>query len=228
MKYVFMNYKISVNQLADFSKATEAKKKRIIKQQKEPNKFMVSWYQLAKSRIKKTIEKNGDLEPVLLGIEELKQRKPEKQRQILDRMVSLEALKRFVNLKLPKLLKDVPHEIMKKVSSKSIIVNGVEIIISPDVIFKLKIKGITYYGAVKVHISKNNVFDNEQSSRISTLLHKYLKEVVVKENEEVLKELCLSIDVFGEKVISVPRNLPTTINEIESLCEEVKTVWNAA
>ncbi|WP_299271860.1 hypothetical protein [uncultured Psychroserpens sp.] len=222
------NYVISINQLADFSRATDAKKRRIIKQQKVPNKFLVAWYQLAKSRIKKTIANNGDLKPILDGIEELKAKKPEKQRQIIDRMVSLDALKRFINIKLPKLLKEIPHEVIKKPKSKSIIINGVEVIISPDVIFKLKIEGKTYIGAVKVHISKNNVFDNQQSRYISSLIYKYLNEVVAKEDEEVMKDLCLSIDVFGEKVITVPKNLKKAIADIEVICEEVKAIWNVA
>ncbi|WP_055446995.1 hypothetical protein [Lacinutrix mariniflava] len=222
------NYVISINQLADFSNGSDAKKRRIIKQQKQPNKFMVAWYQLPKARIRKAISTNCDLEPILNGIEELKLRKPEMPRQIANRQVSLEALRRFVNIKLPKLLKDVPNEIIKKVPSKSIIINGVEIIISPDVIYKLKINEKVYIGGVKVHISKNNIFDNQQSRYISSLIYKYLKEVVAEEGEDVLEELCLSIDVFGEKVISTPNNFPKAINDIEFICEEVKSIWNVA
>lgn len=221
-------YIISINQLAAFSKATEAGKRRIIKQQKQPNKFLVAWYQLPKARIRKAIANNCDLEPILKGIEELKLRKPEKPRQVLDREVSLEALKRFVKIKLPSLLKNVPHEVIKKVETKSIIINGVEIIISPNVIYKLKLDGKTYVGAVKVHISKSNVFDNKQSRYISSLVYRYLKEVVIGEGEEVIEELCLSIDVFGERVIQTPNNLPKAITDIEILCEEVKSIWNVA
>jgi hypothetical protein len=221
-------YIISLNPFAEFTKGTEASKKRIIRQQKEPNKFLVSWYQLPKARIRKSIENHCDLEPIFKGIEDLKFRKPEKPRQVLDRSVSLEALNRYVTIKLPDLLKTVPYEIIKKVESKSIFINGVEIIVSPDVIFKIIVNGKTYVGAVKVHISKRNVFDNNQSRYISSLIYKYLKEVVIKGDEEVLEELCLSIDVFGENVISVPKNLAKTLSEIEVICEEVKTIWNAA
>jgi len=222
------NYLISINQLADFSKATDAKKRRIIRQQKEPNKFMVAYYQLAKARMKKTIENHGDLEPILNGMADLLSRKPEKVRQISDKVVSLEAMKRFINLKLPDLLCNVPHEVIKKPKFKSIFLNGVEIIISPDVIIRLELDGKKYLGAVKIHISKNNVFDNLQSRYISTLLFKYLKEVIAKDDEEVLDSLCLSIDVFGDSIISVPNNFSDTVNDIEMICDEVKTVWNAA
>ncbi|MCL5126965.1 hypothetical protein [Algibacter sp. L4_22] len=221
-------YIISLNQFADFSKGTNASKRRIIKQQKVPNKFMVAWYQLPKARIRKSIANHCDLKPILDGIEELKLRKPEKQRQVLDRAVSIEALNRYVGIKLPDILRSVPYKIIKKVESKSIILNGIQIVISPDVIFKLKIDGKIYLGAVKVHISKNNIFDNIQSRYISSLLYKYLKEVVATENEVVLDELCLSIDVFGDKVISVPENLSKSLSDIKGICEEVKSLWNVA
>ncbi|MBQ4818830.1 hypothetical protein [Aquimarina sp. MMG016] len=222
-----MEYKISVNQMADFSKSSEAKKRSIIRQQKKPSTFKVAWYQLARARFKKSIAMNGDLEPIFQGIEELIARNPQKQRQVTDRVVSLEAMQRFIVLKLPSLIK-VPSEIIKKVDSKSIIINGVEVIVSPDVIFKIKLDGKYYLGAVKIHISKNNIFNNKQSRYVSSSIYKYLKEVVAEEDCEVLPELCLSIDVFGERVISVPNNLEKCISEIEVLCEEIKSIWNAA
>lgn len=222
------NIKISVNQLADFSRATEAGKKRIIKQQKEPNKFKISWYQLSKSRIKKSIENNCDLEPILTGIEELQFRTPNKPRQVLDRIVSIEALNRYISIKLPDLLRNVPYEIIRKVESKSLILYGVEIIISPDVIFRIKVNGKIYLGAVKVHISKGNIFDNMQSRYITSLIYKYLKDVIAVNGEEVMPELCLSIDVFGENVISVPNRFQKAITDIEVICKEVKTLWQVA
>lgn len=225
---MYKEYLLSVNQLADFSKGTEATKKRIIRQQKTPNTFRVAYYQLAKARMKKCIEKHGDLAPIFKGIDELTSRKLDKPRQIIDRTVSLEAMRRFINLKLPDLLYNVNHTIVKHAKSKSIVINGVEIIISPDIIVKIEIDGKKYVGAVKVHISKNNIFDNDQSKYISSLLFKYLKEVVASHDEEVLEELCLSIDVFGEKITHAPLNLSKSLSEIEVICEEIKSMWYAA
>lgn len=68
-------YKISVNQLADFTKGTEAKKKSIIKQQKNPNPIIVARYATAKAGIRKTIAVRGDINPILQGIEKLKNKK---------------------------------------------------------------------------------------------------------------------------------------------------------
>lgn len=219
---------ISLNQLADFSKGSDAKKRRIINQQKTPNTFMMSYYQLAKARIKKSIANNGDIQPVLDGIEELKKRSLTKPRQISDKIVSLEALQRFISFQIPSILKNYNYNILKKVESKSIFIKGVEVIISPDLIIEIEIEGKKYLGAVKTHISKGNKFDQKQQLYVASALHKYLETEIAKKGELVLPELCLSIDVFGDGIISSPKDISSKIRDIEVMCEEIKTMWEAA
>jgi len=221
------DYILSVNQIADFLKSTDSKKIRIIKQQKYPNIIRVGWYQMPRARFKKVIELNGDLKPLEDAANLLNSRILEKPRQVLNRTVSLEAMQRFSKIKLPYLLK-FPIEIIKKVESKTIEINGVQILVSPDVVFKINIDGEHYYGAVKIHISKNNIFDYKQSSCISSILFQYLKENFETENCRVNPELCLAIDVFGEKITSSPVDINDSMAQISLICEEVKYFWSAA
>ena len=223
-----MQCKISVNQLADFVYATESKKMRIVRQQKEPNQLKIAWYQLAKARMKKAIQKNGDLSPILDGLKELKNRKITKQRQIQDRQVSIEAMEKFIRIKLPVILKEFDYEVLKKPKINSLVINGVEVIVAPDVIVRIKVNNQYYLGAVKIHVSKNNIFDRKQSKYISSLIYKYLNDIVASGDELVMKELCLSIDVFGERVIKSPKNISKSIRDIEVICSEVKSFWDAA
>lgn len=221
-------YIISINQLADFFNGTDAKKRSIIRQQKTPNTFKVSYYQLAKARIKKSLANNGDIDPILKGIDELKNRKPEKKRQINDRIVSLEAMQRFITMQIPSLLKDSDYEIIKKVDSKSVIMNGVEVIISPDLIIKTKINDRVLIGGIKLHISKGNKFDIKQQSIVANMMSNYLKNVVAKKDEIVMPELCLSLDLFGYGIISAFENTDNALKDIEVICEEIKIMWSAA
>lgn len=222
------NLRISVNQLADFSVGTDAKKKRIIKQQKSPMTIIVARYQLAKARIKKTFQEKGDLTPVLLAIEELKDRRPDTIWKRNDKNVSIEALGRFIEIKLPEFLNELPYEVVKRPSIKSVIINGVEVIVSPDIIVRIKADGKVYLGAMKLHISKGNIFDAKQSRKISTILFKYLRDVVAKDGEEVRADLCMSLDVFSGRLITAPKNLAPTLGEIEVICDEVRLLWNVA
>lgn len=219
---------ISINQLADFHIGTEAKKKRIIKQQKTPNPFLTAWYQMSKARIKKSLQNNGDLAPVFKGIEELKNRKPEKKRQITDRIVSIEAMHRFVQMKLPKLLLDTEYEVIKKVKKKSFILNGVEVLISPDVIIKGKVDGQVFIGGFKLHVSKSGKFNREQQSIVASCLYKFLEEEIAGKDEIVLPELCISLDIFGEGLVTPSANIENTLKNVGFLCDEIKQYWNAA
>jgi len=219
---------ISINQLADFCKGTESKKRNIVKQQKNPNTFKMAYYQLAKARIKKTLELKGKITPILSGIDELKNRKPVKKRQISDKQVSIEAMHRFISIKLPKLLTDTEYEVFKPTKSKSLLINGVEIIISPDLIIRGKINGITFLGGFKVHISKSNIFDIDQQNIVASSIFKYLETVIAEKDEIVLPELCLSLDVFGSGFVPTSSNLENTLENIETVCEEIKVYWNAS
>jgi hypothetical protein len=219
---------ISINQLADFSKSSDAKKRNIVKQQKNPNTFKIAYYQLAKARIKKAMSNKGDIEPILKGIEELKNRTLTKKRQINDRVVSLDAMQRFISLQIPDLLKDLEYKVIKNTNSKSITINGVEVIVSPDIIIQAEIDGKQYLGGIKIHIAKENKFDKEQQSYVASTIQKYLEKVVAKNDGVIMPELCLSIDIFGEGIVSAPKNIDSKIKDLEIICDEIKKMWYAA
>lgn len=219
------NVIISINQLVDFSTGTDAKKRRIIMDQKSPDTFKVGWYQTPRACIKKAIVNNGDSDPIVEGIERLKAKISKKPQQIQNRAVSLEAMQRFLKIELPKILKNHSCEPIKERLVKSTFVNGVEVIVSPDIIFKIILKDELYMGAVKLHISKNNIFDVKKSKKVSTILYKYMTELSGNYNSKVLPELCFSMDVFGERVVPSPLNFKDSISEIEFICEEVKVLW---
>lgn len=223
-----MVYKISLNQFVAFKNGSDSKKRRIIRQQKNPDKFRIAWYQLVKARLRKALGNQCDLQFVEEGLEILKTRIPKNKRQETDRMVSIEAMKKFLGFKLPKILKEVPHEVIKVQDLKSIFINGVEVIVSPDVIYRFEINDQTYLGGVKIHISKNDCFDIKQCKYMSTLIFEYLNQVVRKSDEVVLADACIAIDVFGGQLVSGPTNYLDSIQDIKLVCEEIKSIWKVA
>lgn len=219
---------ISINPLAEFAFASEAKRKTIIRNQKEPSIFKIPWYQLAKARMRLAIAKKGDLQPILDGIDELKNRRLTKVRQINDRKVSVEALERFLEMKLPSVLKDIDYEVIKKPKksdARPLLVKGVEVIVSPDVIIKTTINGQSYLGAVKIHVAKTNTFESKQLKHIASATYMYLDHVIANDDTLVHPDLCLAYDIFGNRIVSAPQNISVGIREVEMLCQEVKEVW---
>ncbi|OSY88971.1 hypothetical protein WH52_04730 [Tenacibaculum holothuriorum] len=223
-----MEYFISINQFVDFSKGTESKKKRIIRQQKEPNKFMISLYQTSRASIKKSLANNGDNKPIIEGLERLKSRMPVKPRQILNKTISIEAIQRYMKIKIPSILRNHKIDIIKKPKIKSIFIEGVEVLVSPDVIFTIIYNEEKYIGGIKIHISKRNVFSLEDSQKVSFLIEEYLKVIGDDYGAKILPELCFSLDVFDGRMISSPKNKFFFLEKIKDTAREIKTFWKVA
>lgn len=223
-----MEYFISINQFVDFSKGSESKKKTIIRQQKEPNKFLISLYQTSRASIKKSLANNGDIRPTIEGLERLKSRVPVKPRQELNKTISIEAIQRYMKIKIPSILRNHKIDIIKKPSIKSIFIEGVEVLISPDIIYTMVYKNQKYIGGVKIHISKRNVFNIEDSKMVSLLIEKYLKIIEKEYNAQVLPELCFSLDVFDGRMVSSPKNKFPFLIKIKNTAKEIKSLWKIA
>tara|TARA_R110002049_G_C8981996_1_gene548359 strand:- start:81 stop:752 length:672 start_codon:yes stop_codon:yes gene_type:complete len=223
-----MEYKISINPLIDFFKGTESKKKRVIRSQKEPSVIMVGWHQTSRASIKKSLSLNGDIAPIIEGSNRLKAKVAEKPRQIQNKFVSLEGMQKYLNIEIPEMLKNHNLTIIKKRPIKSTFINNVEITVSPDIVFTIQYKGKKYIGGVKIHLSKGNIFDNQELKIVATILHKHISEIADEYDAIPLPEICYSMDVFGERIVSSPENPERILLQIGNICEEVKRFWNVA
>jgi hypothetical protein len=217
------DYNISINQLADFSASSDAKKRSIIKQQLNPSVFKVPRYQLAKARIKKSIELN-DIAPINAAIKILEDKKPTTDFQLNDKKVSLEALKKYKKMRLPKILSELDYSVVA-VQVKRFMFSGIDIIVAPEIIIKGSLNGKIVYGGIKIHFSKTKPFDFNQAQYVACIIFQYLKKGVAGK-DKVLPELCFCLDVFDEKFVPAP-DQPDKMNAtIEGFCKELKSIWD--
>ena len=223
-----MEYKISINPLIDFFKGTESKKKRVIRGQKEPSVIIVGWHQTSRACIKKSLSLNGDKTPIIEGSNRLKLKVVEKPRQVQNKFVSLEGMQKYLNIEIPEILKNHNLNIIKKRAVKSTFINSVEIIVSPDIVFTMEYQGKKYIGGVKIHLSKGNIFDNHELKIVATILHKHFSEIAEEYDAIPLPEICLSMDVFGERIVSSSKNPKKILLQVGKICDEVKQIWNVA
>lgn len=218
-------YKISLNQLAEFSGASDASKRRIIRQQLDPDPFRVPRYALTKARIKKSLALKGNLDPIHEAIQILQDRKATTEWQINDKKVSLEALTRFIKIKIPSIFKKVEFEVIRPETS-TMELKEVDVIVAPEVVIRGKYDGQNVIGGVKIHISKTKPFDLERSRYVAAVVYKYLKDEVAQKGEIVLPELCLCLDVFNEKLVKAPDNSEEIVSILTSVCDEIKMLWD--
>ena len=223
-----MKYKISINPLVDFSKGTEAKKRRIVRDSKNPPILRVGWYQTPRACIKKSLSKNGNNQPIIQGLEKLKNRIVTKPQQINNKLSSLEAMRKFLNVEIPEILKNHDLTLIKKRTIKSTFINGVEVLVSPDIVFTIDYNGEKYIGGVKIHLSKGNVFDLYESKMVATVLYKHISEIASIYGAKPLSDICFSIDVFGERIVSASKKPKKILSKMYKICNEVKQFWNVA
>lgn len=220
------NCYISVNQFAEFSGGTLATKKRIIKQQVTPNKFLLPWYQTARAAMKKYFKDINNTSSLDDAIELLLSRKADSKRKQIDKKVSIEALNELKSFAFPVLLKNIEFEIIKP-PVKNILINNVNIIIAPDIVLKADYNGKIVYGAIKIHICKTKPFDENQCSYVSNLIYAYLEKEITKGNGTVIPELCLCLDIFGGRIMPASSKSLKLNVEIRNICDELKLLWAA-
>lgn len=218
---------VSLNQLVAFSVSSPKAKQTIIRQQKTPSKLKIAWYQLSKARIKKYLENPTNLQPIYDALSILQNRSPETKNRKIDRQVSIEALERFILIRLPTILEETQYTTIKPLK-KSLMLNGVEVIIAPEIVIKGTFNGTKVVGAIKIHISKNNTFDLQKAEYVSTAIYQYLKEEIASADEIVLPGLCLCLDVFSGRFVSPSSNINGTLDELKNLCSEYSQLWQSA
>jgi hypothetical protein len=218
------NFHISVNQLAEFSASSDAAKARIVAQQVKPNGFLVPWYSSAKAAMRKYLINVRDTSPLQKAIEIQRKKVPATKRQKNEQTVSILALERFIEMKLHQLLKGIEYEIIKP-ERKAVIISDVNISVLPETVIRAKINGKIVLGGIKIHISKNKPFERKQCQYIAALVYQYIRENYAKSGEIVDPSLCISIDVFGDRIVSASKNRTTEIQEIKQICKEIKAKW---
>lgn len=220
-------YKISINPLAEYFEATESRRTRILQEQQNPNPVKIPHYQLAKARIKKSIELSGSLVPVNDGIKLLKARKPENVRKKNDIINSVFVLEKYKQMLVTDLITKNEVEIIK-VAQKFIDYNGIRITISPNIVFRITVNGEKRIGACKIHVSKGKPFSTKQSKLVASLLELYLNNCVVAEDEIVDPVLCICLDPFAGTTINANSKVALDMLVVKDLCKEIRKTIDEA
>lgn len=137
---------------------------------------------------------------------------------------SIEALRFFLDIKFPE-MKDLISCHFYKSDKKSFELSGVNIIVAPDLILRYKKNWINCLGGIKFHISKDKTFSYDGAQVAAYGIMSLLEKEVAGNDEIVDPILCLSIDVFGQRVmnaLSLQNDIP---ERVENACEEIMAIY---
>jgi hypothetical protein len=214
---------ISLNPLSEYVYASDSRKDRIIKEQKRPSKLMIVPYTTARAGMKRFFKDGFSIVVITNAIEFLHGKRPIKDFWKNDRKNSIEALRTFLKLQVPD-FKNLKCSFTTK-NNKFLVIDNVEIRIAPDLIIRGIKDGQPFVGGIKFHISKGQQFSNEQGILAASAIKLFLLNEVAIDEEEVNPDLCLSIDIFGERITPAPINHKGYEKLIRDACEDLKKRW---
>tara|TARA_R100000935_G_scaffold20412_1_gene38588 strand:+ start:423 stop:1085 length:663 start_codon:yes stop_codon:yes gene_type:complete len=218
--------KIPINTLINYL-GNHNKRLQIIKELKKDKPMQGGYYQTSRACIRKSLLSKGDTSYIFEGLERLTSKIAKNSHQELNRIYSIKALNEYLSLNIPNLLKNHKIDLIRH-RIKSTRIKDLDIQISPEIIFTMNLGDKKYLGAIKMHFSKVDIFDQNQLQTSSSLIFKFLAEISDEMNAEVLPELCFSIDVFGKSYSTCPFNHNELIQEIEKVADNINIYWKAA
>lgn len=216
------NPRISLNKLAEYIFARPGRQQTIIRDQKRPNDFIVARYRLAEEAIKNFIlqPQQNSLQNAIAAISTL-EHNSDWSKQNAD--LCQDALIHFMTLK-DRLTFDgfIPN--LGSDNAPKMTVSGVNVSVRPEIILSDNANHIV--GALKLYINKSNPLTDESGKYISTVVHRYLAEVISSDNY-VSPGLCVVADVFGQTVHVAPKAYKRSMADIYSACQNIAILWSA-
>lgn len=217
----------SLYSIAEFLEAKDSRRLAIIKERSNFNFDGPFHYQSIKSTITKFILSGGKRSVLNTGIQYLKNKTPDTDWKKRDQEYSLEAAELFKNIPLPEFLKNGKLELIRT-QAKFLPIHKINIIISPNAIFRLEYEGKKYLGAVKVHVAKGKAFNNRQSALVAQLLNQFLSNFVASEDEIVHPRLCICIDPFAQTIINASHKMKLDMKQLKMVCDEIHQIRNSS
>lgn len=213
--------RISLNKLAEFMTAKPGRQQTIIKDQKQPNDFVVARYNLASNAITNYIlQPHGfSLQNAIAAIAPLAtDSKWNQQNAELCQAALIRFMTMAENLSWDGLIPVAGDNFAPKMT-----LNGVDISVRPEIILK---SGNKTVGGIKLYINKGTPLNQDSGGYVSTVLYRYLSDVLSTEND-VSRNACMVVDVFGQNIYYAPKAYKRTMTDVEAACRNIAILWDA-
>ena len=218
---------ISINPLSEYVTASERRRRTIIRQQRNPSGFIVPRYRTARTAFSKYFIAGYDKSILLEAIVRLQTREQKSDWTKNDTANSILALKHFLAIKFP--FKGLKCRFSKP-TSKSYAINGVEVIVSPDLILEWEEEDHKYIGAIKFIVKKSGRKTDlaYQQGRIAASLLADFVSRVTSDDVVVSKPHCMCIDVMNERLFPAPETSKDDMVLVSDACDEIRVHWLAS
>lgn len=219
---------ISVNKLAESIVSKAAKKRKILKDRKypDPDFNMGAYHREAEEAIQRYISLGAmDTNPLDNALNILNQKAPEKIGTIRRINSNAGSIERFLEMLDDIDLKGGDPE-MASSSSQKLKIHNVIVSVRPEIILRgTGPKGVACVGAIKLHMSSSDNFNEEAAGYVSALLQEYTSQILLADGEIVNPSYCQVIDVGNGKVFPGVKATAQRMKDIEAECQNIFGLW---
>lgn len=214
--------RISINKLAEYIYASPNRRKKIIEDCQNPNPFITTWYDSVRPFINRFIvERDVEILNDALNVLKASNRSTEFREKNIDNSIELIEFLKTTDLSK---LGNYSLELYEKPNS-ILNISGVDISVYPNHLIRGNIKGDPIIGGLKINISKTQPLSEDSQKIVSLLIMLYFQGIPEYSDCKVSEKLCLSYDVFKNRLIESPTSKKLRISNIESACEEIAARW---
>ncbi|MFO1491086.1 MAG: hypothetical protein U1F87_09290 [Kiritimatiellia bacterium] len=218
--------RISVNKLGEYIVASPARRKRIIYDQKFPQKFITARYADAQQFITEYLaQTNRHTSYIAAAISQLMSIPARSEWEEQNNALCAGALEHFIEVEDKLTSQEFSYTPLNPLAQASCTIANVEISIRPELEVVINQgKKLGQCGIVKLAFSKTNPITADVGDTTASLLHHYCESTMAK-GSLISRDMCMLVDVFGEKVVSAPKSFKRRMKDVEAACQEIDALW---
>lgn len=217
--------RLSINKLGEYlTTAKASRRERILRDSKYPPTFQVIRYEPARMIIQRFL--CGKIPTSAALAQEIKDYGSAKTKDEFEARMqksNLEALNLFAAM-VPSLDLGGANVTLAPHTAPKAEFSGVAISIRPELhLTKGGGNEPTRRGAIKINLSKTGVHSKEAAEYVGALLRTYIEQGC--DAGECDHEMCLTLDVFGGKLVKSPKATVQRLKDVEAGCGEIARQW---
>jgi hypothetical protein len=219
-----MDPRISVNKLGEYMTATPARRRQIVKDQKNRPAFKAARYRDARDAISSLIASGSAGEARARDFAEGLRRDPGgSDFAMQDRAHSAAAIDTFVEIRGAMKIDDLIAVSADARCSDAVEMAGVRVVARPDALL-LDPRSLAVVGCVKLHFSKSQPLDEKGGNYVATAMQTHLERNLSAPGL-VLSSRCYVVDIATRRIHTAPKARKRRLGDLAAACEEIKDRW---
>ncbi len=230
---IYLDPRISANQLAQFVVSDPSKQETIVRNAKRMSKIRVANYQPARTAVSKCHDGDG-LNAERLTVEAARMEGTTFPDQFEDACskLSAAALRRLAALAQKINCQGV--QIQRPAGAfDHLLIENVRVSVQPEIVFSMAHRGVTKYGGVIVNFSKGESASLSRESGKYKVGH-YAAFLVFQmlalhfgKDGGPRYSNCVAVDVYRDGIYSAPASHVTMLKNVQAACRMISLQWNA-